>query len=311
VSKPFRWGVLGAAKVADAALIPAISTSRTGRIGAIASRSVERAGALAAKHGVKRTYGSYDELLADDSLDAVYVALPNALHREWTIAALERGKHVLCEKPLAVSAAEAQEIAAAAEASGLLAMEAFMYRFDARTRAFVDSLPRPLYAHAAASFVLDDGDNVRFKASLGGGVLLDLGCYLVDALRWLLGEPESVTATAHVDGVDRSVAATLGYADGALASLWASYEAPRMQELAVAWPGGHARAAHYPYSSYVDPSEPDRFAPQRAMVDAFAEAAMSGAPAPLPLSGSIATLRVIERIRESAGIDLSRARGET
>jgi D-xylose 1-dehydrogenase (NADP+, D-xylono-1,5-lactone-forming) len=304
VGTPFRWGILGAAKVADGALIPAISTSRTSRVDAIASRSAERAAALAAKHGIDRTYDSYDDLLADESLDGIYVALPNALHREWTVEALGRGKHVLCEKPLAPTVAEARAIADAADASGCLAMEAFMYRFDSRTKAFVEAAPRPLYAYAAAAFLLDDPTNIRFDASLGGGALLDLGCYLVDAIRWLLGEPESVTARAHVDGVDRSMAATLGYADGALANIWASYEVPRLQDLAVSWAGGHARAAHYPFSSYIDPSEPDRFAPQRAMVDAFAEAAVRGLPAPLPLSDSIATLAVIERIRDSAGISV-------
>jgi D-xylose 1-dehydrogenase (NADP+, D-xylono-1,5-lactone-forming) len=262
----------------------------------------ERAAALAAKHGIGRWYGSYDELLADDAVDGVYVALSNAQHRRWTAAALERGKRVLCEKPLALTAAEAREIDAAAAATGRLAMEAFMYRFDDQTRAFVASVGRPRYAHAAASFVPADPSDIRLDTALGGGALLDLGCYAVDAVRWLLGEPESVTAIAHVDGVDRSVAATLGFADGALATLWASFEVPPCQELAIVGADGYARTSHRPFASYFDPSVPDRFAPQRTMVDAFVDAALAGRPPPIPLSESIATLSVLDRIRASAGI---------
>jgi predicted dehydrogenase len=298
----FRWGVLGAARVADEALLPAIAASGSGSVTAIASLRPERAAELAVRHGVDRVHRSYDDLLADGSLDGVYVALPNALHCEWSVRALRAGKHVLCEKPLAVSVEEARRIDATARAEGRLAMEALMYRFDPATRELVESVTRPRYVHAAASFLLGDPTDVRLDPALGGGALLDLGCYAVDAVRWLLGEPEAVSATAHRDGVDRSVAATLGFADGALATIWASFEAAPVQELTVVGADGATRALHRPFSSYFDPEQPDRFGPQRAMVDAFVHAATTGAAAPYPLSESIGTLAVIERIRTSAGL---------
>ena len=242
-------------------------------------------------------HADYAALLADPDIDAVYVPLPNSLHLPWTQRALAAGKHVLCEKPLAVNAAEAREMADAARSSGRLLMEAVMYRFQPRMRAFAAALAGAEIRHVSAAFgfTIEAGDNYRLRADLGGGALLDVGCYVADVARWLLGEPERVEAVVHGGAVDMSCSALLGFPGGAQASLFASFDSAEHQELVVVC-ADRVERLHRPFTADRDPA--DQY---RLMVEAFCETARAGGEAPLPLEGTIANMRLLDRIRDAAG----------
>ena len=206
-----RWGVLSTARIATEKVIPGIGRSTTGEVVAIASRDGGRARAAAEGLGIPRSHGSYEALLADASVDAVYVPLPNHLHAEWSIRAMEAGKHVLCEKPLALTAAEAGRMADAAAASGRLLMEAFMYRHHPSWLAVVEIVASGRIGRLQAvdswfSYFLDDPGNIRNVLEYGGGALYDIGCYSVSLSRLLFGaEPDDVAAAIvrdPVSGVD-------------------------------------------------------------------------------------------------------------
>jgi xylose dehydrogenase (NAD/NADP) len=296
-----RWGVLGAAWVADRALLPALRAAPEAVPFAIASRTPGRARELAVRHGVPRVHRGYEELLADPEVDAVYVPLPNSLHREWTLRALAAGKHVLCEKPLALNASQAREMASVARDRGRLLMEAVMYRFHPAMRELAASLASaPVrFLHATFGFPLDmtaAPGNYRLHPDLGGGALLDVGCYLVDVARWLLGEPGYVDAVWHQGptGVDLSCTAVLGFPNGAHAALHASLECAEHQELVVVCVDRIVRRAR-PFTAWHDPHDP-----YQLMVEAFCAAVLDGGPPPLPIESSIATLEVMDRIRAAA-----------
>jgi len=189
---------------------------------AVAARDAARAQKFAAKHGIARVHSSYDALLADPDIDAVYNPLPNGLHCEWTIKALQAGKHVLCEKPIAANAAEAERMAAAARQAGRVLVEAFHWRYHplaARMRAIVDSGELGTIRHIETHFcipLLIPGD-IRFRLDLAGGATMDTGCYAISILRFLAGtEPDVVRAAAKQLslGVDRYMAADFAFADG-------------------------------------------------------------------------------------------------
>ncbi|MFE6799050.1 Gfo/Idh/MocA family protein [Paenibacillus chitinolyticus] len=203
VNRKIRWGILGCASIALRAIVPAIQASSTGELAAIASRDGSKAREAARRHGIPAAYGSYEELLADPTLEAVYIPLPNHLHFEWTIKAARAGKHVLCEKPLALTAAQAQEMVAACREAGVLLAEAFMYRHHPRydrIREILAAGELGVIRAMRASFTFDnsaDTGNVRCRKEWGGGSLYDIGCYTLNAARYLLGgEPEAVTVQA-------------------------------------------------------------------------------------------------------------------
>jgi predicted dehydrogenase len=286
--------VLGAAGIADGSVMPAIAASSNGRLVAIASRDPTRARELAARHGVERVSADYEAVLADPDVEAVYVPLHNSVHREWTVRAVAAGKHVLCEKPLGMNAGEAEEMGAAAHKAGVLLMEAFMYRFHPRPLAFVDGLRDPMFVQATFGFTLLDKANFRMRKELGGGALLDVGCYTVNVARWILGEPDGVTAVARGGEVDMTVSALLHFPGGETAHVWASFESPEEQELTVVTRGGRVRLEE-PFNS----TQPD---PYRLMVESFGESVLEGKAVALPVSDSIANMKVLDRIAESAGI---------
>jgi predicted dehydrogenase len=288
--------VLGAANIARRAVLPAIAASSNGTISALASRSAERAGDILQPYAGARVVESYDALLADPHVDAVYNALPNGLHKHWTIRALEAGKHVLCEKPIGVDAADAAEMAAAAERTGRHLMEAFMYRFHPAMREFVEGVRDPLHVQATFGFQERDPHDIRLRADLGGGALLDVGCYTVSVSRWILGEPDEVRASARfVDGVDVTVAAMLTFAGGGTASVWASIESPEEQDLKVVTRSEVLRRKP-PFTAYRDPYDP-----YQLMVESFAASVLHDRPVAIPLSESIANMSVLDRIRAAAG----------
>lgn len=243
-----------------------------------------------------RVTSSYHELLEHEDVDAVYIPLVNSMHLEWSVRALSAGKHVLCEKPIAMNAREAEKMAAAAKRSGKILMEAFMYRFHPDMKAFIGSVDEPLHVQASFGFNLTDKANFRLRAELGGGALLDVGCYVVSVSRWILGEPVNVFARAHTEaGVDMTVTALLEFAGGRTASLWASFESPEEQQLRIIT-RERELARPRPFTSRHDPWDP-----YQLMVESFGDSVLNNAPPAIPLEESIANMRVLDRIREAAG----------
>ncbi|MBD0381813.1 Gfo/Idh/MocA family protein [Paenibacillus sedimenti] len=198
-----RWGILGCAGIAIRACIPGIQKSETGVVTAIASRNLQKSQETAAQLDIPTAYGSYEELIADPNIDAVYIPLPNHLHKEWTIRAAQAGKHVLCEKPAALTTVEVEEMVAACESAGVLFAEAFMYRHHPRYERMKEIIASGEIGdvrgiHGTFTFNNPgDAKNVRFVKEWGGGSVYDVGCYPISAARLLLGrEPEAVTTHA-------------------------------------------------------------------------------------------------------------------
>ncbi len=240
-----RWGILGAATIAGNQFIPAVRAAGGGELVALASRDAERGEAFARQHAIPRVYRGYAELLAAPQVDAVYIALPNNLHALWTEAAARAGKHVLCEKPLAGHAAAAREAAAACEAAGIVAMEAFVFRCHPQTlrlQAWLrdGAIGTVRTAHAAFHFLLPADrrpDNIRMRADLEGGALLDVGCYPVSWIRLVFGtEPAAASARAVWDrssGVDTQLVGMLHFDAGRAATLSCGFDAPAGLEARV------------------------------------------------------------------------------
>ena len=224
VSAIVRWGILSTANIGRAAVIPAIHASSNGLAVAVASRDRDRADAFAAANGIARAHGSYEALLEDPDVDALYIPLPNSMHREWTVRAARAGKHVLCEKPLGLDSGECMEMASAADEAGVKLMEAFMYRFHPRTERVADMLRHGVVGpvrtiRSSFTFRLTNPGNIRLSAELGGGSLMDVGCYCVNVMRTMMGlEPVEVHATANwaESGVDEELVGVLRFADGAM-----------------------------------------------------------------------------------------------
>lgn len=219
-----RWGVLGCAGIAKRAVIPGIQQSQTGEVAAIASRDEQKARETAAQLNIPKAYGSYEAILADETIDAVYIPLPNHLHKEWTIRAAEAGKHVLCEKPIALNAEETEEMVAACAKAGVKLAEAFMYRHHPRYEMIKEIIRSGEIGtirgiHGAFTFNnAKDANNVRYKQFMGGGSLYDVGVYPISAARFLL-EQEPQAATVHAffspdhDHVDMMAAGLLEFPD--------------------------------------------------------------------------------------------------
>jgi D-xylose 1-dehydrogenase (NADP+, D-xylono-1,5-lactone-forming) len=191
-----RWGILSTARI-NRAIIPAAHASEKVEFVAVASRDRARAEAYAAEWQIPRAFGSYETLLADDEIEAVYISLPNNLHVEWSIRAVEAGKHVLCEKPFGKRAADVEAAFEAAERAGRILSEAFMYRHNPQTerlRQLLDggAIGELRVARSCFSFALFDPENIRLRTDVEGGSLMDVGCYCVNASRFLAGEPELV-----------------------------------------------------------------------------------------------------------------------
>ncbi len=211
-TRKVNWGVLGASRFALTKSVPCMQKGTSTHILAIASRSEEKARAAAATLGIARAHSSYEALLADPEIEIVYNPLPNHLHVPWSIAALRAGKHVLCEKPIALSAAQARELTAVAEQSGRTVIEAFMVRHHPQWRTARDliragRIGEPRTINCVFSYFNDDPANIRNQRDIGGGALYDIGCYAINTARFLLaGEPARVSATCDRDprtGIDR------------------------------------------------------------------------------------------------------------
>lgn len=241
--RKLRWGVLGYARIARELVMPAIGRAQYSELVALASRDAAKLTDARGKFpGLVRTHASYDALVRDPEIDAVYVPLPNALHKEWAIRAMEQGKHVLCEKPLALDAAECREMIAVAQQRKVVLMEAFMYRYTARTRQVVEVLRSGALGdikqvNSTFRFLLANPASIKLKPELGGGALYDVGCYLVNFLGLVVdtlaggvpaagGQPESVAVECvREGGIDMSFSAALRYPSGLLATMNCGFNA--------------------------------------------------------------------------------------
>lgn len=320
--KGVRWGVLGTARIALDHVVPAMGRVENARCVAIASRDRGRARQAADVLGIDRAYGSYEALLADDEVDAVYVPLPNALHAAWSVRVLQAGKAVLCEKPLATSADEVETIARAAAKAQRPAAEGLMYRHHPqfeRLRELVEAgaIGEARLVRGSIGFVLPPGPDIRADPSLGGGALADLGCYACDAACTLFDDDaiEAAAILARVDGdVDDHDAAVLVFPGGRLAIVDASFRLPWFRSvLEVHGAEGVCRLEHAfnpgreettirldrlgRATEVLETGSCDMYA---AMLRSFGRAVVDGA-APYPsLASSGRTARALELIRAAA-----------
>ena len=231
--KTLRWGLLGTAHI-NRRLIPPLRAVKQNQLAAVASRTQARADAYAKEWKIPRAYGSYDALLADPEIDVIYNSLPNTLHAEWTIKAAQAGKHVLCEKPLALSVAEVDAIDAAARQAGVLVTEAFMYRhhpqaLQARELVTKGAIGQLLIIRGVFTFVLEEADDIRWDPALGGGCLWDIGCYPVSYARFIAGtEPSEVFGwqVPGPAGADAVFAGQLHFPGDVLAQFYSSFRTP-------------------------------------------------------------------------------------
>ena len=231
-----RFGILSTARINEKVLAGA-RESELVEVAAVASRDQARAGEYAREHGIARAYGGYEELLADPELDAVYISLPNSLHVKWSIRALEAGKHVLCEKPLSRRPDDVEQVFEAADRTGLLLTEAFMYRHNPQTARLQElvaggAIGQLRFVRAAFSFTLSDPANIRLSSDLDGGALMDVGCYCVSGSRLLGGEPERVFGVASTEsGVDVAFAGTMSFPGEVVAQFDCGLKLPLRDEL--------------------------------------------------------------------------------
>jgi predicted dehydrogenase len=325
-SARLTWGLLGASSIAKT-VGAAVQQVPSAVLRAVASRDPLRAGALARSLGAPRAYGSYLELLDDPEIDAVYVSMANAQHREWVLAALLRGKHVLCEKPLALSLEEAREMATVATAQGRYLMEAFMYRFQPRiqrawTLAHRGDLGRIRYARVRFTYRYTeplDASNYRVNVADGGGVLYDVGCYCVDTLCWFLGcEVRGLSSWLDYGptGVDARACASLEFEHGAIGQLFCAMDTAGGGDLEVLGddalltiplafgspPNGEPLPLQIRTASGVVTELFDASDPYIAEIDAFSRAVLSGAPCPIDLADSIRNAALLDAIRKASRI---------
>ena len=318
-----RWGVLSTAAIARTKVIPGIAKAEHCEIVAIASRDVALAERVAAELSIPNAHGSYEALLADPGIDAVYIPLPNHLHATWAIAAAEAGKHVLCEKPLATTSRDAERMVEAAERAGVHLMEAFMYRLHpswVAVRELVASgrIGRLMSVQSWFSFYNADPANIRNILAAGGGALYDIGCYCVNLSRMLFGaEPTRVEGIVMRDPVGGTDVLTSGILDfgGGLASFTCSTRAEDDQWVEVYGTEGRI-SVEIPFNIPPDlptrvfisaggdpPVAPDTETltfnpadPYTVEAEAFATAVLEGRPVPVPPADAVANLRVIERL---------------
>ncbi|MEH7495797.1 Gfo/Idh/MocA family protein [Neobacillus niacini] len=322
--KKIRWGIIGCAGIAKHSVIPGIQKSETGEVAAIASRGLDKAKQTAEELTIPTAYGSYEELLADSTIEAVYIPLPNHMHKEWVIRAAEAGKHVLCEKPLALTSQEAQEMAAACEKAGVVFAEAFMYRYHPRYNVIHDIIRSGEIGeirgiHGTFTFNNSkDKNNIRYKQDWGGGSLYDVGVYPISAARMLLNE-EPQAATVHAllseehDYVDMMASGILEFNKGVALTfdcgMWAAFR----NTLEVLGTDGRIEV---PSAFVVNQDERDNFfvhtkdgrrevevprLNQYALqADAIGRSIRNGEPLPFPASDAVLNMKVLDACLTSA-----------
>ena len=322
-----RIGVLGAARIAPSAIVRPAREIGEAQVVAVAARDPHRALAFADKHGIGRALPSYTALLEDDGIDAVYNPLPNALHAEWTLRALEAGKHVLCEKPFTANAAQAREVAAVADGAGLVVMEAFHYRYHPLAYRMLDvvrsgELGAIRRVETSMCFPLPRFSDIRYNFGLAGGALMDAGCYAVHCLRLLSGgEPVVTSATARTmrrdRRIDRAMTAQFALPGGGTGRIRASMWSRALLSIRARVVGDRGTMT---VDNYAAPQLPSRFvvtvdgrrrrervggeSTYTHQLRAF-EAATRGENTNLtPPQDSIATMSLIDDIYTAAGLPL-------
>ncbi|MCS7033344.1 MAG: Gfo/Idh/MocA family oxidoreductase [Phycisphaerae bacterium] len=336
--RKLRIGILGTGNIARQ-FADGVRRSYRCEIAAVASRSSAPAEAFARKHGIGQAYGSYDALLADRKIDAVYISGPNSIHYEWTIRSLRAGKHVLCEKPFALDAAQAEEMFDVAHAAGRVAMEAFMYLCHPQTQAIVDAVRRgtigsiKLIRSSFCYCTSRIAGNIRFDRRLGGGALMDVGCYCISLSRLLAGEEPRVIhalAVKHESGVDELTSGVMQFPGGILASFTCGMltHADNTAHLSgsegwieCAWPWKpSADKSGYVVSQNIPPRQDQKTpskpaAPERRVVpipvegdlfgieaDEFAGAVLDGTPPRISREFTIGNMKVMDEIRRQIAL---------
>lgn len=324
VAKKLRWGIIGCARIATGSVIPGIRQSSRGEVVAIASRDEEKAKQTAEKLDIPKAYGSYEALLADNGIDAVYIPLPNHLHKEWTIRAAEAGKHVLCEKPFAMNADEAQDMVDACERHGVKLAEAFMYRHHPRYARIKDIIRSGEIGairgiHGAFTFNnAKNTTNFRNDPAMGGGSIYDIGVYPISAARLLTdSEPEAATVHAFFSpehgGVDMMASGLLEFAGGIGLTFDCAMWAAGRNTLEVLGTDGRIEL---PSAFVCNPSAPSVFyvtsrgARREEQMEAvnqyslqaddFAANVLDGAPPSFASADAVANMRVVDACLESA-----------
>jgi predicted dehydrogenase len=324
-----QFGILGAAGIAARALVAPAREVAQAEVVAIAARNQASADMFARQHGIPTAYESYAALLADPSVDAVYVPLPNALHGSWTLRALEAGKHVLCEKPFAANVSEAERVAAAAASAGLVVMEAMHYRYHPLVRRMTSVIAdgvigTPRHIQCWTSWPVPDISDIRYSFELGGGALMDGGCYAIDCMRLLgLSDPGVTGALADpVPGVpvDRAIAARLSSAAGLTGWFESSFTGSFpgagdfRADVHVTGDEGHLWLRNYinaqdgtlqvypEGSSWPGSSETPQGTTFTWQLRAFTAAVLEGEPFPTTAANSVGTMRVIDDVYRASGL---------
>ncbi len=323
MTSALRIGVLGAARITPMALLRPAKQVPEAAIAAVAARDPARAQAFATKHGIARAHESYAALLADPELDAVYNPLPNSHHAEWTIRALEAGKHVLCEKPLASNADEARQMAAAAERTGRRLIEAFHWRYHplaARMRAVIDSgVLGPLrHVEATMCIPLPLPNDIRYRYDLAGGATMDTGCYTISIVRFLAGaEPTVTSAEARLAraNVDRWMTAELAFPGGVSGRITCSLFSSTLLKMQAIVRGERGEMRVFnpiapQFYNRLSVRTPDGKTAERVPGDAtytyqlraFVAAVRDGTPTPTDPPNGIANMEVIDAVYGKAGM---------
>jgi D-xylose 1-dehydrogenase (NADP+, D-xylono-1,5-lactone-forming) len=318
-----RWGILGVAKINDR-LMPSFKKAANLELYAIASRALDRAEAAAKAAGIPKAYGSYEALLDDPAIDIVYNPLPNALHAEWTKRAADRGKHILCEKPLATSAAEAEEVVDFCRARSVRLMDGFMWPHHPRTallKKYLDEGGIGNVRRVAGAFTFQmpqlDPHNIRLQGELGGGSLLDVGCYPVYGIRWAFGaEPIRAWATARFEhGCDVEMSGVLWFTGGQMASFDCGFTHPFRQWLEITGSSGVVHVhdmwlppkravfeVHREASYEVEEHAMDGHDQIQHMLESFSRCVLEGTPVTPPPDEAVKTLRVLDALAKSARV---------
>jgi len=317
-----RWGVLSTADIGTGQVIPAMQQGTYCEIAAIASRSPEKARAAAAQLGIPKAYGSYEELLADPEIDAIYNPLPNHLHVPWSIKALQAGKHVLCEKPIALTSAEGQTLVdVARQYPHLKVMEAFMYRFHpqwqrARQLVLEGDIGELRTIQSFFSYYLDDPNNIRNRDDAGGGGMLDIGCYTVSLARFIFGaEPNHVFGTVEYDPqlkIDRLASGILDFGRGTSTFTCATQLVPYQRvnifgttgrveiEIPFNAPANQPCKIWYQHSDETEEIQLEACNQYTLQGDAFSQAVLNNTDVPTPIEDAVANMKVIEAVFQSA-----------
>lgn len=322
MNKITRWGILSTANIGRKAMIPALQASHMAEVTAVTSRDEARARRFADELSIQKAYGDYQALLDDSDIDAVYNPLPNHLHKPWSIRAAEAGKHILCEKPLALNPQECEEMIAAAKANGVLLMESFMYRHHPRIQAAArmaraGELGEIKTIESAFTFRLRDKNDIRYQPEMGGGALMDVGCYCLNLSRLMAGrEPITVQAQANwsKSGVDKQLVATLDFGGGLLAHFDCGFNQSGRQRAIIAGteafmvlrdafvPGTAATKIHIVRDKESTTQTFTGVDEYRLIAEDFMRA-IEKDETPTPASDAVANLRVIQALLESARQD--------